>query len=210
MIPPKKTFYFVEPNYLDLIRKSDFQNVKIRLNLGKFDYIIGPFLKNNNHWCLFFVDVGKSEFFFCDPYIASPDDVQTFFDKWLLFLQKREDLNKVNWRVGNFKHSPQSDNINCGIIILMIVEKLLMNRFELDFDSSSLQDFRFQLYEKIREKSKDKKTFCADCGEIFKKETIVKCTKCQRCFHLKCYPIELEVDVDVDMDEILCILCHKV
>lgn len=211
MVPNQKTFYFLEHKYIDLIRNKDSQNVKLKLKLGNFNYIVGPYLKDGNHWCLFFVDIRNSLFFYCDPYIADTNEIETFFDKWLIFVNKRDDLTKENWKVGNIKHSPQSDNFNCGIIILMIVEKLFMQKYDLTFDKNSLEGYRMDLYEKIGKNSKAKELFCGCCGEILKAsaatavviERILCCTKCKRHYHFKCYP----TTVIASEDDILCCLC---
>lgn len=118
--------YIIEPHAVDQIlikRKRTFT----RNDFSKHEFLVGT-LNQNNHWSLMFADLNRRLFFYLDPFVAKSSIVSKFFDSWKHFLQSREDLPKDNWRLGDFVHTKQSDNFNCGIIVLMMIRKLVFVR----------------------------------------------------------------------------------
>ena len=177
--------YIIEPQAVEQIlikRKRTFT----RNNFSKHEFLVGT-LNQNNHWSLMFADLNRRLFFYLDPFVAKSSIVSKFFDSWKHFLQSREDLPKDNWRLGKFVHTKQSDNFNCGIIVLMMIRKLFDKESSLVFDKSMLFDYRLDLYDRICENSLEFGKFCVCCSKPFEAfSSIISCTNCNKTFHFSC------------------------
>ena len=38
--------------------------------------------QNSNHWCLFFIDLKKNDFYYIDPLGEDPENTKKFYNNW--------------------------------------------------------------------------------------------------------------------------------
>jgi hypothetical protein len=117
---------------LDIMKRNNFKN----------KYIPGSANKDGNHWVLVFIDNERAVFYFIDPFCATHEQSTTAFNIFLNFAKTKKDIADKNWKLGEFKHSKQSDGVSCGVICLMLFEKLTQNKTSLDYTPNDIRKAR--------------------------------------------------------------------
>ena len=87
-------------------------------------------------------------FYYLDPFQASNEEEAGKKRSWLMFASTRSAIT-IQWQIGTLEHSLQTDTFNCGVICLLFMESLLLNKQICNFDNNLLIDYRSKLFDII-------------------------------------------------------------
>lgn len=132
-------YTLVNCNISGMILRAHTQSVEEAENISEDQIKIIPNLQNNiimpfntrqNHWCLAVADVNKQKFTYIDPFGAKRKTAQHYLSIFLNTILKYNILHRTNiplsgWRILLPQHKIQKDIYNCGIYVLMFIEKIV-------------------------------------------------------------------------------------
>ena len=89
-----------------------------------YEYIIGAFLINNNHWLAVYIDLLNFSFTIIDP-LGSKGYQSRFFPIWEDYYKNRADFIDRKWTSKFVDHPRQKDSVNCGVLVCVFLEHLI-------------------------------------------------------------------------------------
>jgi hypothetical protein len=187
--------------------------------------VILPWLFNNSHWIVVFINFNTRECYIMDPNI--PYDIDSRKSK-ICFNQLLKAL-KSNVIYGVEKNCPsvthiacplknipkQKDTFNCGVFIVYYAFTIMNgSNFNSEFDPNM---YRKYLKSHLLENSEDMTNICLYCSSDTNKHRPhpddegvdwVSCSLCCRWMAINCIPTEDRM-INYEVNDFFCILCRK-
>jgi hypothetical protein len=119
-----------------------------KICVNDYKYVFG-FWELDKHWRLLFGDISNYKFYYLDPmYLDTSFDSE--HQTWTKFANSKSKTN-ISWTPSSFtKRSKQKDSFNCGVICIMLLEQLLLNKTDAFlFEKEDLIKYREKLYNLI-------------------------------------------------------------
>jgi hypothetical protein len=150
----KKSYIFSNEICYNVLYK--FQHSKVvKRDFKTYNNIIGFLNLNQNHWAVIYADKVSRTFFYIDPFIANESEINMGFKKWVKFMESRPtgDFPKINsWKVGSFKHDKQKDVVNCGLLCVMFLECLIIDKSNnCTFDDEIISNYRKKCFSLLKD-----------------------------------------------------------
>ena len=105
------------------------------------------------------------------------------------FCKKRTELSKIEWKLRNFEHAYQSDNVNCGSFVCMFFEKLIMNDTRNNYlNLINPKENRLNIFDsfvKFNSQKNEKLIFCYICEKKEADQQNFKHFDCWHTYHDK-------------------------
>ncbi len=92
-----------------------------KINVNEYDYVVGPYLINGNHWTAFIIDIPKLLFLSLDPKKFKSDHLDVHFENWLNYYKSRYESSS-HWAKRIIDHPLQTDGYNCGVYGMLFIK----------------------------------------------------------------------------------------
>ena len=118
-----------------------------KINVNQYDYIVGPYLINGNHWTAIIIDVQEKLFLAIDPQIFKSDLLDNQFEIWLQYCIRHESSSV--WKKTIIDHPIQNDEYNCGVFVMLFITNYIKNG-RINFETHNLHSHRLIIAETIK------------------------------------------------------------
>lgn len=182
----QEVLYMPSTTYGNIFER-DLGDIKINANSNTKKILYSYLDTKRNHYCLLYANMDLKTFSFIDPY--GKNEAKYAKNHWSAFKKvlNNNNINTNDYKIQSIKHIKQTDNSNCGPIIIYIADCIINNR-DATVINCTFTDYRNKLKYFLLTSSNDVSNFCTECSSEYskKKSLMIQCSFCNRWVHVTC------------------------